>query len=296
MSAHPIPSKVAAAYTGVVLIWSTTPLATQWSGAPGYMFGVTSRMCIAFVCVFALLGYRGVRLPVHPRAWAHYGASAISFYGAMCMTYQAAQLIPSGWISVIYGLTPLMTAVLSRIMLGENSLTPRKLGALALSVVGLWIIYGYAAQLGASAVFGIGLLLIGAFLHALSVVSLKRLNVSMPALASVAGTLLVAVPAYLLTWWCVEGTWPADVPLRSVASIVYLGVVATTIGFSLYFYILKSLTATQVALIALLTPVIALGAGYWLNHEPLTPRVVAGTGLILLGLLLHELKPPRRAA
>ena len=38
---------VPAAYLGIILIWSTTPLAVKWSGeGPGYLFGVTARMVI----------------------------------------------------------------------------------------------------------------------------------------------------------------------------------------------------------------------------------------------------------
>ncbi len=35
---------VPAAYIGVILIWTMTPLAIQWSGSePGFLFGITSR-------------------------------------------------------------------------------------------------------------------------------------------------------------------------------------------------------------------------------------------------------------
>jgi len=296
-AAHPRPRTLSAAYLGVILIWSTAPLATKWSGeGPGFLFGAASRMCIGVACVFGLLWWRGVALPLHAQAWRHYSAGAISVYGAMCLSYWAAQQLPSGWISVIYGLTPLITAILSRILLGENSLTPRKLSALGICVLGLWVIYGSASELGARAVLGIGALLTGACLHGLSAVLVKRINANVPALASVAGTLLLAGPAYLLTWWSFDGTWPTVLPLKSVVSIVYLGVVATTLGFSWYFFVLKHLTATQVAMIALLTPVLALAAGFWFNDEPLTPRIVAGTGLILAGMVLHEFGRFRAAA
>lgn len=291
------PRAVTAAYLGVILIWSTTPLATKWSGeGPGFLFGAASRMTIGILCVFGLLAWRRVKLPLHARAWQHYFAGAISVYGAMCLSYWAAQQVPSGWISVIYGLTPLITAVLSRVLLGEHSLTPRKLTALTICVMGLWVIYGSATRIGQHAVLGIGALLVGAVLHGLSAVLVKRLNANVPALASVAGTLLFAWPAYVLTWWLLDGHWPAVLPLKSLASITYLGVVATTLGFSWYFFVLKHLTATQVAMIALLTPVLALAAGFWLNDEPLTPRIAAGTALILAGMVLHEIRRFRASA
>ena len=41
---------VPAAYIGIILIWSTTPLAIQWSGTEvGYLFGITSRMSLGVI-------------------------------------------------------------------------------------------------------------------------------------------------------------------------------------------------------------------------------------------------------
>ena len=38
------------AYIGVIIIWSTTPLAIKWSGGDaGFLFGVTARMLIGLL-------------------------------------------------------------------------------------------------------------------------------------------------------------------------------------------------------------------------------------------------------
>jgi drug/metabolite transporter (DMT)-like permease len=289
-------SRVHLAYLGVILIWATTPLATKWSGdGPGFLFGVMSRMVLGLACVTVILLFRRIPFPHDARAWRHYAAGALSIYGSMSLSYWAAQQIPSGWLSVIFGLSPLMTAVLSRVVLGENSLSPRKLGAQVLSLAGLWLIYNSATALGPRAVLAIGALLLATFGHSLSAVLIKRINANVPALASVTGALIIAVPAYLVTWWWVEGgVWPDRLPSRSVWSIVYLGVVATTLGLSWYFYVLKHFTATRVAMVTFMTPLLALLAGFLFNAEPLTPRILAGAGLILGGLLLHEIRPRRR--
>jgi len=46
--------------------------------------------------------------------------------------------------------------------------------------------------------------------------------------------------------------------------------------------------ATRTALITLITPVTSLGLGHFLNGEPLTLQILAGAGLVVLGLLVHE--------
>ncbi|MGZ8226010.1 MAG: hypothetical protein ACXWT3_05135 [Methylococcaceae bacterium] len=71
-----------------------------------------------------------------------------------------------------------------------------------------------------------------------SAIWIKRINAKLPALSKVAGGLLVALPAYVITWGLIDGHWPISLSRTSQAAIIYLGVIATTIGFVLYYYCL----------------------------------------------------------
>ena len=281
--------RILAAYLGVVLLWSTTPLAIKWSGeGPGYLFGVTARMCIGFVCVLLTMAALRHRLPSHRKAWLAYLTAAAQIYGAMLSTYWASQYIPSGWLSVVFGLTPLITALLATIWLKERGLRPMRLLAYGLGLGGLVTMFDTAQDFGPGAELGIAGVLLASFLQSLCSVWLKRIDAGLPTLALLGGSLSLAVPAYLITWGLADGRWPTALPLPSLLSIIYLGAVATTLGFAMYFYVLKHLPATRVALITLMTPVLSLWLGHAANGEPVGWRVVQGTGLILCALLLHE--------
>ena len=280
--------RITLTYISVILLWATTPLAIKWSGqGPGFLFGVTARMAIGTVCILLVLALMRQRLVWHRKALLTYLAIALQIYGAMLAVYWAAQFIPSGWISVIFGLTPLMTALLAAIFLGERSLTLGKLLAYGLGIGGLIVMFGSALQLGHDAVLGIGGVLVSAFLQSISAVWVKRIAAKLPALSQVTGGLLLALPAYLLTWWIVDGHWPVLLTPTSLAAIIYLGVIATSLGFVLYYYLLTHLPATRVALITLVSPLLALMLGHVMNHEPLTLKVVTGTLLILSALIVH---------
>ena len=280
--------RITLTYISVILLWATTPLSIKWSGqGPGFLFGVTARMAIGTVCILLVLALMRQRLAWHRKALLTYLAIALQIYGAMLAVYWAAQFIPSGWISVIFGLTPLMTALLAAIFLGERSLTLGKLLAYGLGIGGLVVMFGSALQLGHDAVLGIGGVLVSAFLQSISAVWVKRIAAKLPALSQVTGGLLLALPAYLLTWWIVDGHWPVLLTPTSLAAIIYLGVIATSLGFVLYYYLLTHLPATRVALITLVSPLLALMLGHVMNHEPLTLKVVTGTLLILSALIVH---------
>jgi drug/metabolite transporter (DMT)-like permease len=278
---------VAAAYAGVIIIWATTPLAIKWSGeGPGWLFGVMSRMLLGSACVWLLMLLTRTRLPLDRAALVHYTAGALGIYGAMLLSYWGAQHMPSGWLSVLFGLSPLVTALLS----------PRRLSGQALALGGLFVIYGDTASAGPAAAAGIGAVLLAVILHSVSGVWIKRLDVHMPALASVGGSMALALPAYGLTWCVLDGAWPGALPAQALLSITYLGVVATTAGFTLYYHVLRHLRATQVALINFATPVFSLAIGHIFNAEAISARVAGGTSLILAGLVLHELQFGRAPA
>ena len=87
------------------LIWSTTPLAVKWSGeGPGFLLGVLARMGLATFLCLALVAVLRLEFPWHQIARRAYYAGALGAYAAMLLVYWAAQYVPSGLISVLFGL------------------------------------------------------------------------------------------------------------------------------------------------------------------------------------------------
>ena len=289
-SPESLTMRVVAAFIFVMLLWSTTPLAIQWSEqGPGYLFGAGSRMTIGLACLLIALPLLKRKMPWHRAARLTYLADAAQLYGAMLAVYWAAQFIPSGWISVVFGLSPMMTALMAARWLRESSLGVIKLLAYASGFAGLLVMFGSAMELSPQAAPGITAVLLGAFIQSASAVLVKRIDAGVPSTYQVTGGLMLAVPLYWITWFWQDGHWPTQLPALSLASIVYLGLVATTMGFVLYFYVLTHLPATRVALITLMTPLLSLLLGHHINHEPLSEKVLLGTALILAALLMHPL-------
>lgn len=291
----------AAAFAGVVLIWSTTPLGIKWSGeGPGFLFGATGRMVLGtLLCVILALLLR-VRLPLNRRALEAYVAAALGIYGSMMCAYWAAQYVPSGVVAVIYGLAPLTVGALATWWLNESAFTFSKVIGGFVGIAGLILIFGDMRLVGAHAALGIAVLLLSVLLHSVSAVWVKSVNHDMHALALTSGGLLVALPIYLLTWAIIDGSWPREIPFRAAASIIYLGVIGSGLGFVLYYYALRRMPASRLALIPLITPLLAMVLGYLLNDERSQAGQLLGAGLVLSGLIFHEfgerLQPVLRSA
>jgi len=287
--------RISTAYLGVIAIWSTTPLGIQWSTlGSNYAFAVMSRMLIGLALCLGAMRYLRMALPRDNNAYKLYLVSGLSMFSAMLCTYWGAQHIPSGLISVIFGLSPLATGVFATLWLCTHELTPLRIAGLIVSLGGLWVIFGQPWPGDSLATTGMLAVLLGVSLQALGLVWIKRIGIErvgtpLTSLALTTGSLIVGVPLFVLAWLAVDhGALPDALTPRTLAAIVYLGVLGSVVGFTLYYYVIQHLDAGRVALITLITPVTALLLGQGLNQERIPVNGWLGIALIGTGLVLYE--------
>ncbi len=276
-----------AAFVTVILIWSTTPLAIKWSALGiGFSFAVFSRMAIGVMLCAVLLAAFRVRVPLHRKALSAYAAGGLSMFVAMALTYWSSQFVSSGMIAVLFGLSPMITSLGAMLWLEDETLTVSKSAGIIMGVLGLYLVF--RGGLGAGSATGLIALFLAVVSQSLGLVLLKRIDDDSPPLAMTLGILVVALPLFFAAWWLIDGHVPVAVPERAVAATLYLGVFGSVLGFSLYYYLIKHMEAGRIALITLITPVMALLLGHGLNNEAVLPQVWLGTASIVLGLCLHR--------
>jgi drug/metabolite transporter (DMT)-like permease len=275
-------------YLSVILIWSTTPLAIQWSGNDvGFQFGVAARMLIGLIALVTLLRITNIEFPWHKRARTVYLISGITLYVAMSFVYWAAQYIPSGWISVVFGLSPIITSLLANMILKDSHLSGTRLTGMALGFIGLIIIFVEGISISSIALLALAAVVVSAATQSLGSVLIKQQKPDFHPIAITAGSIVISLPLFFLNC-VVSGGWPETIPLKSALSILYLAIIGSSIGFPLYFYLLKHLSPERVAIVTLITPVTALLIGAYLNGEIISSKVWLGTGCILIGLSIYE--------
>lgn len=284
--------QVSAAYLAVILIWSTTPLAVQWSSESAPLFSVAMRMLIGVLGCWLLARILRVHVPFGRQQAPIYLVAGVSLFATMSLVYLAANYIPSGWISVLFGLSPIVTGVCARIFLNERSLSWNKVLGMLLGLVGLALVFISGARFSDDAVLGIVLLLASVIMTGAASVWIKHLTADsgVNGLQTNIGGLTVAVPLFVLSWLLFSDHLLPNVAEHEIIGMVYLGLIGTTLGFSLYYFLLRNMEATRVALIALITPITALLLGSWLNGEPVLLNVWLGTALICSGLISFELQ------
>ena len=280
---------VPAAYMGIIMIWATTPLAIKWSGeSVGFLFGVSARMLIGLAVITMLMLVLRRPLSWNRKALHAYAGVAMAIYGAMSLVYWGAQFIPSGLISVLFGLTPIITGLIAGAWLGEQVFTRYRTSGMLLGLLGLALIFGVDFSASTEGLLGLVVVVFAVMLHALSVVWVRKIDAQVSALELTTGGLLLANILFLTTWLLSGLSLPETVPDRSFWSIVYLGIFGSVFGFVLFYYALKRLQASTMALLTLITPVLALVLGRVLNNETIGLVTYVGSGVILPGLVLYQ--------
>lgn len=281
-------AKVSVVYLVVVLIWSTTPLGIVWSSESVHpTMAVLLRMVIAAALGSILIMVKGIPFPTNKTAFKLYSFSAIGIFGGMSLAYMAARYLPSGTMSLIFGLSPLISAILARRLLDEPPFNLLRKVSLAVSLIGLAIVCSDNLTIEQDSWLGIVFILLAVFFFSLSGVLVKGIKITINPLSTTVGALLLTLPCFTLLWILMDGNLPiTQWSSRSIYSILYLGVFGSLIGFVAYYYILQKLEASTVALVTLMTPVIALAIGAIFNQEAITTKLIIGAILVMAGLAL----------
>lgn len=282
------PLQVYCAYALVVLIWSTTPLAIQWSGdSVSFMAAVALRMSTALGLALIILALLRRSLFDKPGVWKVYFAASLGIFPNMPLVYWSAQFIPSGLVAVIFALSPFVTGGLSLLILRQNPFDRYKVLALCVALSGLVIIFWDQLRIDTRAGYGIGGLLMSCLLFGVSSVWLKRLNEGADAFNQTAGALLFSLPGLLLCWWLMDAELPALVSGKSLAAIAYLATLGSLLGFTLFYFVLTQLSPSAVSLITLITPLLALLLGALAAGERLSGSLLLGAALVVGALLFY---------
>lgn len=271
-------------------IWGTTWAAIRvgLQGVPPFT-GVALRFAIAGTLLLALAPALGVRLGRLPHEKALWVANGIlSFCLSYSVVYWSEQYLPSGLAAVLFATCPLFVAVLAHFLLRRERLAPLAVAGLVLGFAGVAVIFSDdLALLGGESVRHAALvMLVSPLVSAVATVVIKRWGsdvhpLSLSAVPMLIASLMIGALALL-----VERHRPVVFDARSVGALLYLAVLGSAVTFTVYYWLLARVAATRVALVSYLIPIVAVAVGAVLFDEPLRPRLLAGSALILAGVAI----------
>jgi drug/metabolite transporter (DMT)-like permease len=298
--AAPSRTQVVAALGTLIFIWGTTWAAIRigLEGIPPFT-GVALRFGIASVVLLALAA--ALKVPLGRGRWepALWVINCLfSFCISYGIVYWAEQYVPSGLTSVLFATFPLWTALLAHLLLPRERLTLRGgLGALV-GFAGVAVIFSEDFSLlgGPGVAVAAAVMLLSPFISAVANVAIKRWGEGLHPLS------LTAVPMGMTAVimggvaWYREGGESIHFTAASVGALLYLAILGSAVTFTLYYWLLSRLPATKLSFITYCVPLVAVAIGTLFLDEPLTPRVVAGSALVITGVVLAVRGGVRRAS
>lgn len=293
----PARGRLVAGFLLLTLIWGTTWAAIRvgLAGIPPFT-GVALRFAIAGMLLLALARPLGARLGGgrHER-WLWVVNGLLSFCISYSVVYWSEQHIPSGLAAVLFATYPLFVAALAHFLLPGERLPAAAAFGMLLGFAGVAVIFSDdLTLLGGETVRRAALvMLVSPLVSAVASVAVKRWGGGVHPLSLAAVPMLMAGLVMGGVALLVERDAKLVFDARSVGALLYLAVLGSAVTFTVYYWLLARLPATRLALMSYLIPVVAVIVGALLFDEPLRPRLVAGSALVLAGVVIVSRRRPR---
>jgi drug/metabolite transporter (DMT)-like permease len=204
--------------------------------------------------------------------------------------YTGLALSTASDVALLIATESLFTALLSWAILRER-VTRTGLAALLVGLIGVYLVIerGFAPNLGGGStrVLGDLLVILSLLLESGYTIKGKTTLAKIPPLlltsTTIAGSLCFWMPAGLAA--VAQGGWP-HLSLAGWLAVLYMALIATVIGYWLWFRALATLDASAAAPTLFIQPLLGALIAVWLLHDMLTWATLLGGTLILLSLLL----------
>ncbi|WDZ85391.1 DMT family transporter [Micromonospora cathayae] len=256
---------------------------------------VFARLLLGFVVLAPLVLSRGLGFPRGWRVWGHLFVAALVANAIPYVLFGIGeQTVGSNVAGVLNATTPLWTLLLAFLVGVDRSVTWRKGAGFALGFLGVVVIFspwesaneiaswGGLACLAAAASYGVSYVYMGRYLAGRGI---SPIVLSASQLGAATVLLALAMPFAGLE----PPVWRAD----AVLSLLVLGVLGTGLAYVLNYRIISDEGATAASVVTYLLPIVAVMLGWIVVDEPVTGAILAGVGLVLVGVVLTRRRTAR---
>jgi drug/metabolite transporter (DMT)-like permease len=286
------PLKVLLVYILICLIWGSTWLAIRVgleSLTPFISAGM--RFVLASLLILLIMKFRKISLQLDRTSVVLYLLMGFFSFGVpFALVYWGEQYVPSGLAAVLFGVYPFFIALFSWIAIPSEEIGIWKMIGMIAGFAGIVIIF--SDQFGgdlSSYLIGMAAVVTSGIIQAGMAVTIKKYGYHLNALSMNFIPMLIAGVFLILTGIAAEDLSSLVFDLNGILSIFYLALFGSVVTFTSYYWLLKRINIILLSLVAFITPVIALILGWLLYDEVLLSNHIAGSVMVLIGLLIANL-------
>jgi drug/metabolite transporter (DMT)-like permease len=202
------------------------------------------------------------------------------------------QFVDSGTAAVLNSLVPIFSLVIAGLALKTEPVTALRVGGLVLGFIGAALLASRELSLRADASGLIGALavVLAAVSYAVGA-SYSRHRIGRNHRYVVAGGTLVfaALDMWVLAM-LTDGGIVVPRELDTLVAVVWLGILGSFVAYVLFFFLIENLGATLATMVTYIFPVVGVAIGVLLLDELLDARLIIGTSLVLVGIVVVGLR------
>jgi drug/metabolite transporter (DMT)-like permease len=202
------------------------------------------------------------------------------------------ETVPSGLAAVLNSTVPIFSVLLAGLVLQDEPITLPRIGGVVVGFAGILLlisgdlthngvhwtsILGQIAIVGASACYAIGAVLVRKTLRGISATTIATYALGITAVETGLISLIFSRPPL------------TSLHSSSLGAVIWLGLVGSALGYILYYVIIENWGASRGTLVTYMLPPVGLALGVIFLGEALTWRILAGSALVILGVVLAGL-------
>jgi drug/metabolite transporter (DMT)-like permease len=272
------------AFSACSAIWGSTFLVISiGNDALAPVWAATLRLLLASLLLGAWARARREALPSGAALRTALAYGVCQFGINLPLLYWGEKVVPSGLSAVLYATLPMSSALLTRALGMERLTAPKLIGAMV-AFAGVTVLFSSSLR-GELALGGLLAVFIAATVSGIGPVLLKRGPRQAPIPMNAAGCAIGAVMAGAISL-AMREPHPLPTTAATLLPLLYLTVAGSMIAFVLMAWLVNHWSVTRVSYVSVAVPVLALGLGSAVRHEPLTPVNLAGALLVLVGLVI----------
>ncbi len=202
----------------------------------------------------------------------------------------AEKKISSGLAGLLIATVPIWSTIFASMSGDKTVWHSKRLVGLVVGFVGLIGLVGYESIIGSSDPLSIAMMLVTAMSYSFAV---NMISQKLPDVSGIAinGFAMVFTAVAYLPLMILQFPETNTVSTESALSLIILGVFSTALAFISFFIVLKEIGPARASIGTYVNTAVAVVLGVLILSEPLTPGIIVGLPLVMIGSFLASRKP-----
>ena len=285
-----LPSRIVLpALAFLCIVWGTTWFFIKW-GLDGVQpitaaaLRITIAALLMSLVAWKFAAKEGGR---KPGLWLMLGMGVLNCGASYAVLYVAEVSLPSGLSSVLWSVYPLLVAVAAHFFLPGERLSWLRCCGLGLGFLGVGMLFQTdVLAMGSEQIGAAAFLMLSPLISAMGTVVVKRYGSDVSSLLLNRGGMFAGSAFLWVLAFALEEPTQTNMGTRGVIALLYLALFGTTLAFGTWFWLMRHMPASKLAVISYTWPLIALWVGAAFGGETVGWHTLLGTAMILSGVAL----------